>query len=142
MLALSDEVLARLCIGATAVAPSQRSRWLKRIANELEGHPPTATARRLRKYRLRQRNGQRIYRVTLDQVDLEELLIASRTLSPQARDDHAAVQAGLQRLLSILIADHDGNALPRGRGIYDNVRNGLCLSALRRNMSGGSPKRR
>jgi hypothetical protein len=30
MLALTDTALARLCIGATAIAPETRRRWLKR----------------------------------------------------------------------------------------------------------------
>ena len=37
MLALTDAALARICIVATAVPPSQRGRWLRQIANELDG---------------------------------------------------------------------------------------------------------
>jgi hypothetical protein len=140
VLGFSDIGLAYLAIAASAVEPSRRSRWLKQLALELEGHPPTPSARRLRRHRARQRNGQCVYRVTMDQVDLEELLIAARTLSSNARDDHAAVEAALQRLLSILITDHHGNAFPTGREIYDTLRVGLCLSMLR-NVSGGPPKR-
>ena len=98
-------------------------------------------ALRVRKFRTRQRNGERVYRVVVDQVGLEELLIVAQTLSPSARDDHTAVEAALKRLLSILIVDHHGNAFPPGRGMYDTVRVGLCLSALRRKVSDGPPKR-
>jgi len=38
MLALDDAAFARLAIAATAIAPEQRGRWLKRIAAEL--NPP------------------------------------------------------------------------------------------------------
>jgi hypothetical protein len=63
-------------------------------------------------------------------------------LSPLERDNHAAVERALTRFLAICIANHYGNAFPPGRGIYDTVRVGLCLSALRRKVSDGPPKRR
>ena len=50
MLALTDAALARICIVATAVPPSQRGRWLKQIANELDGD------------RARQQNARRVAR--------------------------------------------------------------------------------
>jgi hypothetical protein len=56
--------------------------------------------------RARQRNGLSVYRLTLNQVDVEELLIASATLAPADRDDHAAVEAALSRFLNLLIQDH------------------------------------
>jgi hypothetical protein len=141
MLALSDEGLAYLAIAASAIPRHRRRHWLKQLAREFEGHVPSGGARRLRRYQARRRNGQACYRIVQDQVDLEELLLAAGTLSPLDRDNHAAVEAALARFLAILIADHDGNAFPPGRGIYDTVR-GLCLSALRRKVSGGPPKRR
>jgi len=141
VIALDDQALARLAIAATRVPERGRRRWLRRIARELEGHRPSAVALRVRKFRTRQRNGERVYRVVVDQVGLEELLIVAQTLSPSARDDHTAVEAALKRLLSILIVDHHGNAFPPGRGMYDTVRVGLCLSALRRKVSDGPPKR-
>jgi hypothetical protein len=139
MLALDDAALARLAIGATRIAPHQRSRWLQRVARELEGHTPSPTARRLRKFHARQRNGQRVYRVIEDQIDVEEMLLAAGVLAPRDRDNHAAVEAALARFLHILISDHHGNAFPPGRGIYD-IRVGLCLSALRRKVPDGPPK--
>jgi hypothetical protein len=39
MLALTDSQLARLCIGATAVAPEDRCRWLRDIAERLDPLP-------------------------------------------------------------------------------------------------------
>ncbi|HKQ86025.1 MAG TPA: hypothetical protein VJS43_04565 [Candidatus Acidoferrales bacterium] len=50
MLALTDSQLGMLAIAATAVTPSQRGRWLKQIANELDGD------------RARQQNARRVAR--------------------------------------------------------------------------------
>jgi hypothetical protein len=141
MLALSDEALARVAIAATRFAASRRGRWLKSIAAELEGHPPSATARRLRKFQARRRNGQRCYRLTLDEIDTKELLLASGTLLPADREDHSKVEAALSRFISLCIADHRNTFQP-DREIYDTVRVKLCLSALRGKVSGGPPKRR
>jgi hypothetical protein len=141
MIGLSDQGLALLCIAASAIPRSRRGYWLRGIAKELEGNPPSNSARRLRQYRARQRGGLRHYHVVCDEVDLEELLISAGTLAASERDDHGAVERGLQRLLEVLIADHQaGNAFPPGQGIYDTVRVKLCLSALRRKVSGGPPK--
>jgi hypothetical protein len=139
VLALDDGALARLCIGATAVAPHKRNRWLQRVAKELEGHRPSPTARRLRKFQARRHHGKACYRIVQDQVDLEELLLASGTLAPSDRDDHGKVEAALSRFLSLCILDHR-NAFQSDREIYDTVRVGLCLSALRK-VSDGPPKR-
>jgi len=128
-----------LLLAPRALLPS--TRWLQRLARELEGRAPSATARRLRKFQARRRNGQACYRVVQDQVDLEELLLASGTLAPSDRDDHRQVEAALARFLSLCIADHR-NAFQSDREIYDRVRVGLCLSALRRKVSDGPPKRR
>jgi hypothetical protein len=141
MLALTDEAWARIAIGATRIAPDQRSRWLQRVAKELEGHRPSPTARRLRRYQARRHHGQACYRIVQDCVDLEELLLASGTLAPADRDDHSKVEAALSRFLSLCILDHR-NAFQSDREIYDTVRVGLCLSALRRKVSDGPPKQR
>ena len=140
MLALTDEAWARIAIGATRIAPDQRSRWLQRVAKELEGHRPSPTARRLRRYQARRHHGQACYRIVQDCVDLEELLLAAGVLSPQDRDNHAAVEQALGRFLALCVLDHR-NAFQSDREIYDTVRVGLCLSALRKGFD-GSPKRK
>ena len=140
-LALTDAGLAYLVLAASRIAPQKRSRWLQRVAKELEGHRPSPTARRLRRYQARRHHGQACYRIVQDCVDLEELLLAAGTLSPLERDDHAAVERALVRFLSLCILDHR-NAFQSDREIYDTVRVGLCLSALRREVSDGPPKRR
>jgi hypothetical protein len=139
MLALDDGALARIAIGATRIAPSQRSRWLKSIAKELEGFEPNSNARRARKFRGRRKNGQACFRIVQDEVGLEELLLAAGTLAPADRDDHSKVEAALSRFLSLCILDH-GNALSSDREIYDSLRIGLRVSALRKG-SDGPPKR-
>ena len=137
-LALTDVGLAYITLAASRIAPPQRSRWLQRIARELEGHQPSPTARRLRRYQARRHHGQACYRIVQDQVDLEELLLAVGTLSPLERDDHGKVEAALARFLSLCILDHR-NAFQSDREIDASVRLGLCLSALRK-VSDGPPK--
>src|SRR5262245_28792991 len=110
MLALSDEAWARIAIGATRIAPDQRSRWLQRVAKELEGHQPSPTARRLRRFQARRHHGQACYRIVSDQVDLEELLLAAGTLAPADRDDHSKVEAALARFIGVCITDYHRNA--------------------------------
>jgi hypothetical protein len=114
MLAFTDESLARVFISATAIAPQTRGRWLQDLARELEnkGRPlfsggPKPSVQRLRDFRQRQRLGQSIYRLTLDAVNLEELLIAARTLRPEDRDTHSKVELALTKFLELLIADHN-----------------------------------
>jgi hypothetical protein len=131
MLALDEGALARLVIAASAVAPSRRSRWLQSIARELEGHTPSPTARRLRRFQARRRSGQKCYRLTLDEIDVVEMLLSAGVLAPRDRDDHIKVERALERFISICIADHR-NAFQHDRKIFDTVRIGLCLSVLRK----------
>ena len=140
VLALSDAALARLCISATAIPERGRRRWLRRVARELEGYRPSAVALRVRKTRARRRQGQASYRVTLDAVDLEELLLSSGVLLPEQTDNHNAVEAALASFLQLRIADHR-NGLPTDTGVYDKVRLRLVLSALRRKLRNGAPQR-
>ena len=43
MLALDDAALARICIGASRIPRGQRRRWLRKIADELDGEPRQAS---------------------------------------------------------------------------------------------------
>jgi hypothetical protein len=140
MLALDEGAFARLFIAASAVAPSRRSRWLQSIARELEGHPPSATARRLRRLQARRRNGQKCYRLVEDEVDLVEMLISAGTLAASDCDDHGKVEAALSKFLRLVIEDHR-NAFQHDREICDRVRVGLCLSVLRKKVPGDPPQR-
>ena len=62
---------------------------------------------RLRAFRQRQRLGQSIFRLTLDRVDIEELLIAARTLRSEDRDTHSKVELALTKFIELMIADHN-----------------------------------
>jgi len=139
MLALTDEAFARLCIGATRIAPHQRGRWLRKIAAEVED-PPSPTARRLRKYQARRKRGLRCYRLTLDEIDTEEMLLGSGTLAPADRDDHGKVEAALARFLALCIADHR-NTFQSDEEIRHSIRTELRLFALRRSDGPPKPKR-
>jgi hypothetical protein len=139
MIGLSDIGLAYLAIAAGRIAPSHRGRWLKSIARQLEGHEPSRNAHRLRKFQARRHNGEKCFRLTLNEVDTEELLLASGTLAPSDRDDTRAVERALERFISLCILDHR-NAFQSDEEIRANVRTGLRLSALRK-VSDGQPKR-
>src|SRR5215831_5782476 len=118
MIALTDVGLGLLVAAANRVVRHRRGRWLKQVAKELEGHRPSPTARRLRRFQARRHNGQACYRIVQDSVDLEELLLAAGTLSPLERDNHAAVEQALARFLALCIADHRRNAFQSDREIY------------------------
>jgi len=62
-------------------------------------------AARLRRFRERQRNGLSCFTTAHDRVALEEFLIRATQLNPADRDDHAAVQAALQRFIDVSIQD-------------------------------------
>jgi hypothetical protein len=79
----------------------------------------------------------RCYRLTLDEIDTEEMLLASGLLAPADRDDHSAVERALSRFLSLCTSDR--NAFQHDEEIYANVRTELRWSALRK-VSDGPPK--
>jgi hypothetical protein len=62
--------------------------------------------RRQREYqRQRAEAGLAVYRLTLPEVDLADMLVAGRFLDPLAADDHAAVEKALERLMAMLMAE-------------------------------------
>jgi hypothetical protein len=63
----------------------------------------------LARFRARERSGRSFYRTEHDDVDLEELLRGAGQLGADD-DDHAAVEAALQRLVDFLIAEHKAKA--------------------------------
>ena len=132
--------LLRLIQGLRPRPWCHRGRWLKKLAREFEGYTPSPTARRLRRLQARRHHGQKCYRLTLYEIEVEQLLQAAGTLAP-GDPDHAAVERALERFISLCILDHR-NAFQPDREIYDTVRVKLCLSALRGKVSGGPPKRR
>ena len=103
MLALTDTAFARLCIGATAIAPHKRDRWLKDIAARLD--PPRAIVRsreRSRRKRARRKNGTHCYTVEIADHIAEGVitaLVATEKLTEAEVCDHARVQAELSRMV-------------------------------------------
>jgi hypothetical protein len=76
MLALDDAALARLCIAASAIAPEQRERWLRELAEKLD--PPVvrspATIRQ-RRLRARRKNHQHVYKLVVSDRAIENLIV-------------------------------------------------------------------
>jgi hypothetical protein len=100
MLALTDTALARLCIGATAIAPHKRDRWLKDIAARLD--PPRAIMRsreRSRRARARKKNGKAVLRVEVDHDPLLLALIESGRMSEAETADLRRVEAVVGKML-------------------------------------------
>ena len=72
MLELTDEALARLAIGATAVEAKDRARWLADITARLEGRAPRSpAAERQRRYRANAAAG--FGSLQLKKIDLDTL---------------------------------------------------------------------
>ena len=63
MLALTNSQLGMLAIAASAVPPSQRGRWLRKIADELDGDRAKRHVARMARTRQRQRDGKAIFRI-------------------------------------------------------------------------------
>jgi hypothetical protein len=102
MLALDDAALARLCIAATAIAPQERGRWLKRVALKLEPKARTPAATRQARVRQRRKVGQHVYRLELRDLAVEgliEMMLATGRLTERDALDHARVELELARLL-------------------------------------------
>jgi hypothetical protein len=99
VLALDDAALARLVIAATRIRPNHRARWLRRIARAVD---PSPNALRLRRARQRQNNGTATYRLALNQVPIEELLVRERLLAPGQEYTRAQVEAALTTFLHAL----------------------------------------
>ena len=89
MLALSDEALARLAIGATRIPTSSRGRWLHELARRLD--PPAKPKTRQGRWRQRQRNGGAIYRLTgrLTEVEALDPVRAERALAADSESESA-----------------------------------------------------
>src|SRR5262249_28034494 len=77
MLALTDESLARLVIGATAVPRRSRGQWLRRFAREVASdHRRKVGAARQQRARQRQRDVQRIYQLVITDAAMEAVIDA------------------------------------------------------------------
>jgi hypothetical protein len=93
VLALSDEALARLAIGATRLRSNARARWLRELARRLDPEPRPAT--RQGRWRQRQRNGVVCYKLELHAAPVIEMLIQQGRVSEAEALQHERVEAAI-----------------------------------------------
>jgi hypothetical protein len=103
MIALTDQALAQLVIGATRLPPRSRARWLRAFAREADQDPAfdrgVSRVAAMRRYRARQKRGRSCYLVELDNVRIEALLEHEGLLPPRTDHTRKDVERALQRLL-------------------------------------------
>ena len=129
MLALSDGALACVCVAATAVAPAARAAWLKELAARLErpADPPTAGSGYTRRWRARQRNGQILLRVVVDEAAVAVAAVEHGLLNPLHADDRAALAAAAERALLLF-----GESSPPEPAIRATVQTRLMAAIARK----------
>jgi hypothetical protein len=93
MLALTDEALARLAIGATRLRSNGRTKWLREVARRLD--PPPRPLTRQARWKARQRDGKVIVRLELDRDDIVLALLTSQRLTEAEALDHCQVERAL-----------------------------------------------
>jgi hypothetical protein len=98
-LAFTDQSLARLVTAASKVSQRSRAKWLRAVARQLE---PTPNILKCRNARERAKNGTAYYRLELDQVAIEEMLVRERLLSPGQEYSRREVEAALTTFLMAL----------------------------------------
>jgi hypothetical protein len=113
--ALTDSQLGLLAIAATAVPPSQRGRWLKRIAEQIEPSTPAGAAARrarrrvnTRRWRARLRRGAAVYPVEIDRETFDLLGRVGGLEESKVDDRHAVARAlgvPLRRALAALLRE-------------------------------------
>jgi hypothetical protein len=65
-----------------------------------EAARPTRPAERMRRHRARERDGQIVLRLTINEADIVHALIASEALAPGDADDRRQVECAVERLLT------------------------------------------
>ena len=119
MLALDDQALARLCISATAIAPEQRERWLRDLADRVDPPmvPPsrpagalaprarTPAARRQARVRQRRKSGVHVYKLELADRATEGLIMKFIT-TYAAIAETTATEIEARRVQLVHLASH------------------------------------
>jgi hypothetical protein len=103
MLALSDEALGHLAIAATAIAPAERSAWLKSIATKLDPSPQQVASQR---WKERRRRGRIQLKIETDETDLILALCDNNLLSVNQADDPAAINAAARIVVERFAQGH------------------------------------
>jgi hypothetical protein len=105
VLAFSDEALALLMIAAGRIQQRRRGEWLRATARKFE---PTPNAVRLARARQRQDNGVAYYRLQLDAVAVEQLLVREGYLLDGRDYERTAVETALADFITRLCDMHVG----------------------------------
>jgi hypothetical protein len=103
MLQLDDAAIACIFRASQHIAPAARSRMLRRFASTAD---PSPTALRSRRARARQRKGERVFRIVLDEVAIEHMLAADNLLpaDPTHEQTEQALTEFLRRLAALAAA--------------------------------------
>jgi len=89
MLALDDAALARLAIAATRIAPEQRQRWLRELADRVDPPRPrarSAAARRQAQLRANRKAGRHCFKLWISDRAIGGLIlkcIQEQRLTPE-----------------------------------------------------------
>src|SRR5262249_32616963 len=104
MLAFTDAALVHLFVAAGRVPQRRRARWLRNLARQLDPSSPTPNAQACRDARIRARNGTVYYRIPLDRIDLEEMLIREGLLRAGVDHSHSEAEVALRYFITALIS--------------------------------------
>jgi hypothetical protein len=110
LLQFNDESLARLIRATAKISHRKRGRFLRRLAHDWD---PSPNALRLRKARQRQNHGVKYFRLVLNELAVEELLIREQRLLPGRDYSRAEVESQLARFIDDLckfdmhVGEHD-----------------------------------
>jgi hypothetical protein len=139
VLALDDGALARLVIAASAIPPRRRKQWLRQLARQAEPPPCSPGARYTAAWRRREKAGRFLLRLEMDEAALVVGLVDCGVLDPLKADDRGAITEAAQRAL-VQFCD-GGETSRQEQRIYDTLKVGLVLSALKRKLRDPSRRR-
>jgi len=137
VLAFTDESLALVCIGATAVPRQRRRQWLRELARKVEPPACSPGARYTAAWRRRERTGRIQLKLEVDEAETVVGLVDCNLLDPLRADDRGAINDAARQALAIFLA---GETSRQEQRIYDTMRIKLVLSALKRKLPGPSKR--
>jgi hypothetical protein len=130
MLCLTDESLARIAIGATAVPAKERGDWLETLARKFEAPDPTSdapsrAAEYTRRWRARAQNGEILLRPIVDEAAFAVAAVDAGMLDPLRADDKTALTKAAEKVIAMFST---GELSPHDTGIHDKVRSELLAT--------------